>query len=63
LFDRPKPTVSCNANGRRRRRRRRRRRMIGYIKMEKYMCVYMSYIRHNSTKDYIFYSSSSKKPL
>ena len=25
LFDRPKPTVGCSANGRRRRRRRRRR--------------------------------------
>jgi len=25
LFDRPKPTAGCNANGRRRRRRRRRR--------------------------------------
>jgi len=32
LFDRPKPTVDCNANGRRRtttRRRRRRRRSFG----------------------------------
>jgi len=28
LFDRPKPTVGCSANGRRRRRRRRRRRSI-----------------------------------
>jgi len=26
LFDRPKPTAGCSANGRRRRRRRRRRR-------------------------------------
>jgi hypothetical protein len=26
LFDRPKPTVGCSANGRRRRMRRRRRR-------------------------------------
>jgi len=26
LFDRPKPTVGCSANGRRRRRKRRRRR-------------------------------------
>ena len=28
LFDRPKPTVGCSANGRRRRRRRGRRRII-----------------------------------
>jgi hypothetical protein len=26
LFDRPKPTAGCSANGRRRRRKRRRRR-------------------------------------
>ena len=25
MFDRPKPTVGCSANGRRRRRRRRRK--------------------------------------
>jgi len=28
LFDRPKPTAGCSANGRRRRRRRRRRRLL-----------------------------------
>ena len=28
MFDRPKPTVGCSANGRRRRRRRREKRRI-----------------------------------
>ena len=41
MFDRPKYTVCCNANGRRRRRRRRRRRKrrirnyIPFSKMDK----------------------------
>jgi len=37
MFDRPKPTVGCSANGRRRRRRRRRRkrRIRNYIPFSK----------------------------
>ena len=31
--------------------------------MEKYVCVYKSYIRHNSTKDLLFFLPLNKKPL